>query len=176
MLIGTIQRRENPLSQVRHRCQRKGKGSGETGTVYCGPSENSRIISALEAGRGRPRCFRRTLSAVGLSNGSPTGIRGFRRESTVAKNPLFNRDVKMDTEERNKELANKLESYLSQACKAEAARDFEEAERCFKYALFYEGKLRPDVSSPKQYVVEAGPVHQKTPPAAGANDLAVCPK
>jgi len=81
----------------------------------------------------------------------------------------------MDTKERNEELTNKIESYLSHACEAEAAQDFERAERCFKYALFYEGAFRPEVSSAKEYVAEAGPVYQKTPVAAGANDLAVCP-
>jgi hypothetical protein len=79
----------------------------------------------------------------------------------------------MDGEERNDELTRKLDSYLSQACEAEAAQDFEKAEHFFKYALFYEGKLRPDVSSAKQYVAEAGPVYQKTSVAAGIGDLAV---
>ena len=66
----------------------------------------------------------------------------------------------MDAEKRNEELSNKLESYLNQACEAESERDFEKAERCFKFAFFQEGKLRPEVDDAKKYVTEAGPVYE----------------
>jgi len=49
----------------------------------------------------------------------------------VTRNQFYDGDINMDTKERNEELANKLESYLNQACEAEAARDFEEAENTF---------------------------------------------
>jgi hypothetical protein len=79
----------------------------------------------------------------------------------------------MDAEERKEEWTNKLESYLSQACEAEAAQDFEKAERCFKFALFQEGKLRPEVGDAKKYATEADPVYQKISVAVGTDGSTV---
>jgi hypothetical protein len=106
----------------------------------------------------------------------PADIRGFRRESDMPCNEttiFFDGEIIMEAKERSEEWTSKLESYLGRACEAEAAHDFEKAERFFKYALFYEGKLLPDVSDAKQYVAEAGPVYEKLPVAVGADDLAV---
>lgn len=48
-------------------------------------------------------------------------------------------------------LKDKLETYLDKACQAEAQGNHVEAERCFRLALYCEGRLRPDVSSAKEY-------------------------
>ena len=52
-----------------------------------------------------------------------------------------------------------LESFLSRACAAEAANDHKDAERLFRLALYCEGRLRPDVSSAKDYAAQVGPVY-----------------
>lgn len=67
----------------------------------------------------------------------------------------------MDTKERIEELTAKLEGFLNQACEAESEGNYEKAERLFKYAMFYSGKLKPDITDAKQYVIETGPVYQK---------------
>ncbi len=75
----------------------------------------------------------------------------------------------MDEKGRKIELDDKLEGYLNQACEAELAQDYENAERFLKFALFYEGKLLPEVSSPKKYTADVGPVYKKTLIAASSN-------
>ena len=53
-------------------------------------------------------------------------------------------------------LEEKLETHLSRACQAEAEGNHAEAERHFRYALFCEGYLRPDVRSAREYADHAG--------------------
>jgi len=59
-------------------------------------------------------------------------------------------------------LKEKLETYLSRACQAEVDGNYAEAERHFRYALFCEGYLRPDVGGARAHADRAGPVYPGT--------------
>ena len=65
-----------------------------------------------------------------------------------------------------KNLTEKLESFLAQACEAESQSNLEKAERLFKLALYCEGRSRSDIAAAKQYADEAGPVYSKSVPAS----------
>ena len=63
---------------------------------------------------------------------------------------------------KNRELlTEKLDVFLTRACEAEVNGDYAEAERLFRLALYCEGRLRPDVTDAKEYVLQAGPVYQE---------------
>lgn len=53
-----------------------------------------------------------------------------------------------------------LEDFLHQACQAEAKEDYEAANVLFRRALFYEAKLRPEVTNAKAYVNAVGPAYK----------------
>ena len=61
----------------------------------------------------------------------------------------------------NKNLKDKLESFLNRACEAEAQGDYVQAERLFRLALYCDGRLRPDVTNAKEYAETAGSVYKK---------------
>ena len=54
---------------------------------------------------------------------------------------------------------SKIESFLNQACQAEARGNRAEAERFFSFALYCEGLTRADVAVAKDYVQQAGHVY-----------------
>jgi len=56
-------------------------------------------------------------------------------------------------------LTEKLETFLTRACAAEADGDYREANRLFRMALRCEGMLRTDVTDYKEYADEAGSVY-----------------
>ena len=67
----------------------------------------------------------------------------------------------MDDLDVRKNLSEKLENFLDQACQAEVRDNNKKAERLFRLALYCEGKLKTGVNV-KQYVEEAGPVYEET--------------
>lgn len=73
--------------------------------------------------------------------------------------------------EQLNERAEKLEHYLNLACDAEANGDRVEAERQFRRALCYEGKLRSDVTHARDYAEMVGPVYPAD--SAGREDNTV---
>lgn len=53
----------------------------------------------------------------------------------------------------------KLNDFLVRACEAENKRDYVEANRLFRYALFCEARLCPYVGNAKEYVQQVGAVY-----------------
>lgn len=68
----------------------------------------------------------------------------------------------MDNTQSKMATCEKLESFLSRACALEAANDRKEAERLFRFALYCEGRSRPEVTSAKDYANQAGRVYKET--------------
>ena len=52
-----------------------------------------------------------------------------------------------------------MESYLQQACEAEANLDYVQAAHLFDLALLCEARVRPDVTNPNAYVHSTTPVY-----------------
>jgi hypothetical protein len=67
---------------------------------------------------------------------------------------------KMNTLTNPTSLKEKLESFLDRACEAETAGDYRGAEQLFRFALYCEGKLIPEVTDAKQYVDMVGSVYK----------------
>ena len=76
------------------------------------------------------------------------------QEDTSGKEVAVTDDTK-----KTQRLARRIEHFLEKACEAEAKEDFYRAARLFTFALFCEGKLRPDVKNPHAYIFQAMPVY-----------------
>ena len=72
----------------------------------------------------------------------------------------------MDNTQISEGLKQKRESFLAQACEAESKKDFAEAERFFRLAMYCDGRIRRDVTDAKKYVEQAGTVYKPTATAA----------
>lgn len=68
----------------------------------------------------------------------------------------------MKYEEAPKDPVERIDYFLNKACDAEEQKNYEEAERCFKFALHAESKTR-GVKSVIEYIKQVGPVYSKEP-------------
>ncbi len=65
----------------------------------------------------------------------------------------------MDGQKNEERWALMLEGYLEAACEAETKGEYLQTGLQFRKTLFYEGKMRPEVTNAKEYVNSAWAVY-----------------